>query len=102
MAYRPVLIIKGAHLFSGADVYLNVMEIDVIYWMADNLSEDGIGEKINRSPRCVNTHVVNTYSKTGCCTHGGLISYAHKYKVIFHRNGVLMKTKGNIKPGKKK
>ncbi|MBK5285294.1 MAG: hypothetical protein JJE25_07800 [Bacteroidia bacterium] len=102
MAYKPVHIIRNAHLFTKADVYLNVMQINIIYWMADNLSEDGIGEKVFRSARCVNTHVGNIYRETGCCTHGGLVSYAHKYKVIFHRKGVLMKTKGNIKPEKKK
>ena len=102
MAYRPVHVIKNAHLFTKADVFLNVMEIDIIYWMADNKSEDGIGEKVFLSPFTVNKHVGKMYRATGCCTHGGLISYSHKHKIIFYRKGVLMKTKGNIRAGKKK
>ena len=97
-----VLILENAHRFEKKDVRITALEIDILYWSAENLSHGGIGEKVFLSARTINSHRGKLYGKTGCSTPAGLDAFAHKHKLLFYRKGVLMKHKGNIKPLMKK
>jgi DNA-binding CsgD family transcriptional regulator len=96
-----VLIIPKAHRFNKSDVALIALEIDIMYWLAENLDEEGVGGKIFRSKSCVNKHIGILYTKTGHCTHAGLMAFAFLYGVLFFKENVLLKWEKKEQPEKK-
>ncbi|HLG33590.1 MAG TPA: hypothetical protein VI757_01810 [Bacteroidia bacterium] len=102
MAYRPVHVVRNASIFSKKDVFLIALDLDILYWLADGLNPKQASSKIGRSYRTTRGYIYKLHNKTGYCEEGGLVRFALQYKVLFFRKGVLMKTKGNIKPKKKK
>jgi DNA-binding CsgD family transcriptional regulator len=100
--YPVVLTIPKAHRFDKSDVPLIALEIDILYWLAQSFSEEGIGEKVCRSATCINKHIGKLYIKTGHCTHAGLVAFAHEHKILFYVNDTLVKWGDSAEPEKEK
>jgi len=102
MAHRPVLILENAYRFKKKDVPITAIEIDIMYWLAENLTDGGVAEMLTYKAPYINKRIGILYIKTGCSTHAGLMAFAFKYGLLFYVDGVLMKWKTNTEPEEEK